>query len=181
MAAQTPILIDRCVQCSQPASQVCGGCSNAPDIGDKITEETSYCSTECQSANWPTHETACKRLQTRKALYRAGNTLQEIFYIYREKLFDRPVDRIEVTGTLEERNMKMRIYETEWPQIVTNYDFIQPFPSSMCNSLEEKQALLTYLTCSDAIGSMHDLIEYMLAGKHREFFFIRPNQLTDGL
>jgi hypothetical protein len=138
MATQNPIPTTRCAQCNQPANQVCKGCADTPDIDKKATiGKTYYCNSDCQRLNWSTHKSTCKRLQNRKALYRAGAILQEIFYVYREKLFDRPVDRIEVTGSLRQRNMRMEIYKNEWPHIVTNYDYIQPFLLSICKSLEE--------------------------------------------
>ena len=80
-------------------------------------------------------------------------------------MFERPVARIEVTGTLQQRNMKMGIYESESRNVVTDSDFLVPFPTGMCKTLEEKQALLSYLSCSDTVIGMHDLIEYMLKGK----------------
>jgi hypothetical protein len=84
-------------------------------------------------------------------------------------MFERPVARIEVTGSLQQRNMRMEIYGREPCEVVTDSDFLVPFPTSMCKTLEEKQALLSYLSCSDTVILMHDLIEYMLKGKQNLF------------
>jgi hypothetical protein len=49
-----------------PAAQACSGCGRAPDAGGAAfnlcggCRVASYCSAECQRAQWPAHKAACK-------------------------------------------------------------------------------------------------------------------------
>ena len=101
--------------------------------------------------------------QSRKMLYRAGSFLQEAFYMYREKVFDKEIIRI------EEAAGKLRIHEaplTEGPKI--DVDFLHRFPTALFSGPEKEQkkkALLTMLACTDAMAWMHDLAKYLLNGQ----------------
>jgi hypothetical protein len=163
MATQNTVTT-RCAQCSEPATQVCIACKDAPDIGDNITEKAYYyCNRQCQVAHWSTHKSICKRLQTRKALYRAGSTLQKVFYMYREKCFDKLVARI------ERKNGKMYIHEGvyNYEGMISEMDFLETFPESLCESEEEKLALLSHIACSDAVAWLHELIKFMIGGQYQ--------------
>lgn len=41
-----------CPRCTEAATKICGGCKNI-----------SYCSLECQQADWPSHKCLCKNFQ----------------------------------------------------------------------------------------------------------------------
>ncbi|CZT53010.1 uncharacterized protein RSE6_14441 [Rhynchosporium secalis] len=65
-----------------------------------------YSSPKCQKEDRQHHKGICKRLQTRKGLYRAGSVLQEIFYMYREKLYEKfyvKIDKSEGRLTAEDK------------------------------------------------------------------------------
>lgn len=62
-------------------------------------------------------------LEVRKLLYRAGTLLQEGFYLYMEKVFDKLVTKIETRGG------KIYIYEGNYTrQLVGSYDALENFP-----------------------------------------------------
>jgi hypothetical protein len=99
-----------CAHYQKPAPQTCSGCKDVPETGSKI-ETTHYCSTECEKSDWANHKQLCKSLQTKKAFYRAGSVLQEIFYIYREKAFDKPIAKT------EKKDGKMCIHEGKYGKV----------------------------------------------------------------
>ena len=84
--------------------------------------------------------------------------------MYREKVFDKLVIRIEETAG------KLRIHEaplTEGPQM--ELDSLHPFPTALLFGPEKghnKKALLTMLACTDAVAWMHDLVKYLLDGQY---------------
>ena len=54
-----------------------------------------YYSVNCQKGDWKERKTQCKFRMDRLVLFRIGDTLQKIFHIYREVLFDKVIARIE--------------------------------------------------------------------------------------
>jgi hypothetical protein len=112
----------------------------------------------CQTADWKAHKTTCRRLKTRKSFYRAGELLQEVFYLYREKLFDKLIDRI------EHRDGKMYIHEGRYSQLLTEYDRLVPFPTSLCQDSQDKKALLAHISCDDAVAWLGDITKHILEG-----------------
>lgn len=153
---------NQCAQCNQPASQVCNGCVDAPDIGANITMgKTYYCNSECQRANWSSHKSACKRLQIRKVFYRAAPTLQKMFDVYREEFFEKTVTKV------EEKDGKLYIYETMSSSLMLiAFDALTDFPGHLLMSEDDKKSVLSFSASDTAVGWMHNIIEYMLAGKH---------------
>jgi len=92
-------------------------------------------------------------------LFRIGDTLQKIFYEYRETFFD------EVIGTVETKNGKLYIgFPKDYP-LGAELDLPFKFPSDLCATLEEKYGVLSYLKCEDALLWMHHIMKYMLEGK----------------
>jgi len=144
----------KCAHCSKIAARACTGCKDSPNANN-----TYYCNGACQTAGWKVHRNDCKRLQTRKALYQGGSLLQEVFYIYREKVFDKLVVRV------EEKNGEVYTHEGIYNRPVSFVDYFLPFPKDLVPKKEDRQGLLTYLACSDAVGWMHDMIKHVLAGE----------------
>ena len=120
-----------------------------------------YCSSECQKADWNNHLPLCRTLRNRKALYNAGNILQEIFYQYREKVFDKVVAKIEKQGG------KLLIFEGLYQPSTTEWDTLEQFPVELCQDKEDKKTILVYDAGDDAVGWMQDTIEYTLSGNSR--------------
>lgn len=148
-----------CANCQQPAINTCSACKDAPQYDPAVIEEKPwYCTTECQRIHWTEHRRICKALKQRKEFFRLGSLLQGLFYMYREKVFDRPVVRMEEDG-------KLLVHESAWPRIRSGLDMVQPFPSNLCRDTFDKQSLLVYLACEDAVGWMHDLVRVLAPGE----------------
>ncbi|TVY60736.1 hypothetical protein LSUE1_G007922 [Lachnellula suecica] len=103
----------------------------------------------------------------RKQLYRAGEILQELVYVHREKNFDMILTKVEKKP---EGGDTMYIHETDYAKkrksgkITALGDLVYPFPSDLIPDLRDKQAVLAHLACDDAVGWMHDVVQYFLGG-----------------
>lgn len=112
--------------------------------------------------DWESHKQLCLQARARKALYRIGDLLQAMFYMYREVAFDMAVPSIEEkdgiwripTGTREE------------VPCVPYMPMLFPFPNHLVKTKEDKQGLLTLMASPDSVGIMHDMVNYLMAGKH---------------
>ncbi|KAG4434740.1 hypothetical protein IFR05_009766 [Cadophora sp. M221] len=177
MDSATPPVTSACAQCSKSAIRICAGCRDAPVITGGI-QSIHYCSNECQVADWPTHKMICKGLKYRKILYRAGATLQQIFYLYREQVFDT------VFTKFEEKDGKFYIHEgaTTTPHNNNHASLPLPFPHDLCGSVEHKQAMLVHRTSGEAnnlsspdIASSITEISFKLKNPSHELVIIGPN------
>lgn len=80
--------------------------------------------------------------------------MQEIFYIYREKVFDKDIESIDRDGntiTLNERAGGL-------------VSVSHPFPATLVASRKEKNAILSCMDSSDALAYMHGTIKEALKG-----------------
>jgi hypothetical protein len=78
-----------CARSRKPATKPCTRCMDAPSSTEHPFVNVLYCSSECQNSTWNTHKALCNHLENRKLLYRAGSILQENFYVFKERTFDR--------------------------------------------------------------------------------------------
>jgi hypothetical protein len=107
---QTTSASPTCAHCAKPATLYCSACKAAPVYDEKEgveNENVRYWTAQCQKLDWVKHKGLCKALKERKAFFRLDSLLQEMFYMYREKVFDRPVAR------LEEKDGKLFIHEAD--------------------------------------------------------------------
>lgn len=148
-----------CAYCQMLALNTCAGCTDTPGF-----ENTFYCSLSCSQADKAQHKKLCKSLNTRRTMYRAGETLQEIFYMYREKLFDMPIVKVEKRAYhLYER---LDIHQGVYKFSLKDLGNLQVFPSEMCQSEDDKKSVLVYLASEHFIAWMHEITCYFLRGKH---------------
>lgn len=135
-----------CANCQKPAYTACSGCNDTPDYGQEEAKKTSYCSSECQKANWAAHSKLCKKLQNRKALFRATDILQEIFYLYREKTFDKRITKV------EEKDGIIFVHELnpfDGKDTINELDLLQQFPSDLAE--DHRKAILANMACTDTL------------------------------
>ena len=145
-----------CVYCRQDAKLVCNGCNEAPGIDGKVVAKMWYCGAVCQRSHWKTHKELCKPHQARKTLYRAGAMAQLAFYLYREKIFDRLIAKT------EKKHNGLYLYEGYYGET----QFLVPFPKDLFPDENDKLAVLTYLSSTDAIAYMLEMIEWMVKGAY---------------
>ncbi|KAF1831122.1 hypothetical protein BDW02DRAFT_506022 [Decorospora gaudefroyi] len=88
-----------CTHCRGPAARRCTGCLVAPDYDEKPSAPSFYCSIDCQKAEWPQHQTDCRKLQARKSLNRAASLLQAIVYKIRMHTTVLQITSAHVEGT----------------------------------------------------------------------------------
>lgn len=68
---------------------------------------------------------------------------------------------------IEKRAGEMYLHEGEYDPIqkeCTVIDLLHQFPTALVSNDNDKKAILTHLSCSDAVGYMHDLVRYILQG-----------------
>ncbi|KAL8942158.1 MAG: hypothetical protein Q9211_001527 [Gyalolechia sp. 1 TL-2023] len=139
-----------CIRCCQPATKSCAACVNAPADEYGSHESSWYCGVDCQKGDWHRHKSLCNAPVLRKVLYRAAETAQELFYIYREIVFDKLI--VKVARKEKEIIVHEGLYE----------ECFIPFPSSLFPEEKEKKAMLTYLACGDVCGYLGVVLKTML-------------------
>ena len=87
-------------------------------------------------------------------MYRAADTAQAMFYVFREITFDKLIVKV------ERAKGELRLFEGLYQD-----EILVPFPASLIKDENEKKAVLTYLACGDACGYMDVAIKTMLGGK----------------
>ena len=143
-----------CAHCNKPASDYCRGCSEVIDE-QTIPLKTFYCNAGCQKAGWADHKTFCNNLRRKKQLHRAAHLLQAAFYGYRMRIFDISVAKIEKKG------YKLHVWEGPY----SGLQCLASFPNHLVPDEKDKEALLSHLTCNDALAWMYQLERQLLDGK----------------
>lgn len=158
-----------CGYCKKQATQPCSGCHGARGYEKEDAVKTRYCNAECRKADWKSHKDLCKRLEARKALYRAADTMQQVFYLYQKNRWTWNIEKVERVKDTSRQNDNEPIekctslYFHRSRHSSTN--FPKPFPDSLFVSDREKESALAYLNCHDSILSMQDMVMSMLEGK----------------
>lgn len=137
--------------------KVCSGCNDVLNSsGTKLMSQTRFCNEACQKADWLVHKPVCKAHQARKMLYRAGRTAQLAFYKYREESWDQPsIDRVDGSG----RDLVFCETSDDGQE-----GGLRPFQHHLFKNEDDKQAVLTYSGCTDAVHYMYWLLHPMLKG-----------------
>ncbi|KAL8633169.1 hypothetical protein Q9189_001069 [Teloschistes chrysophthalmus] len=136
------------------AESAASGCVDSPTLRGNQPPRTFYCTPTCQRAAWHVHKKICNTLSARKRVYRAGDTIQRIFYAYRERIFEKMFAKIEVEGDT------MYMYEGEYGED----QYLVPFPHHLFSCEEEEWAALTFHACSDAVAFMCHILKIFLKG-----------------
>lgn len=165
-----PVLAKVCTVCQEEADLTCAGCKNTPDH-----ENTSYCSPECQKADWKNHMPQCKFSKAKKGLFRAGDLMQELWYgplvhdntqctdsisryAHREMSFDKNFAKLENKGNViylqEGSGEKKPFYK---------------FPNEICETEIEKHAVLSFLGSMEAVAAFQPFVVRLLKSTHPKF------------
>ncbi len=142
-----------CARCHKDATKFCPRCKWTPDNfpGAEATK-TYYCNSACQQEDWIDHKTVCKATQERKSLYRTGLIVQDVFYKFRERVFDKLIVKV------ERKEDVTYLYEGLYKSTLL------PFPSELFPNEQERNAALVDLSCDDSVGYMREILETMLEG-----------------
>ena len=142
-----------CARCHKDTKKFCARCKWTSDNfpGVEVTK-TYYCHTACQKEDWINHRTVCKAIQERKSLYRIGLIVQNVFYKFRERVFDQLIVKVE-----REKDVTY-LYEGLYSSTLV------PFPSELFPDEQERNAVLVHLSCGDSVAYMHEILKTMLEG-----------------
>jgi len=147
-----------CAACGNSANKRCNGCIEGINHAG-APSPTFYCSTDCQKAHWAKHKAECKLADARKQLFRAGELLQAVFYIFREIAFD-----ILIASVWEKGGNKMHFYEKEWEG---HEEPLFMFPADSIPEDHDRHALLTHHACGDALAYLHEFSLKVTKGEYR--------------
>jgi hypothetical protein len=141
-----------CTVCGVPATKSCHACAGGIDAAGDLAAKTFYCSVECQTTHWASHKPICKQLRIRKQLYRAGMTLQGLFYAYRERAFDTPLRHIERFGNkIEIHGAVGQPASARWRNVM--------------GDLSTKKAVLSWLSSVDSVLYMGNIVKSTINGQ----------------
>lgn len=141
-----------CTVCDVPAAKSCHACAEGIDAAGDAAAKTFYCSVECQTSHWASHKPICKQLKIRKQLYRAGKTLQGLFYAYRERAFDAPL------GSIERFGNKIEIHGAVGQPTTERW-------RNFLGDLDTKKAVLSWLSSIDGVIYMRNIVKLMINGQ----------------
>ncbi|KAJ4137508.1 hypothetical protein NW768_003095 [Fusarium equiseti] len=122
-----------CNNCGLDAPLRCAGCKGAPSYHNGEGLNVSYCSRECQKADWPHHKTACRKLKERKSLLRAVALLKATMISHREVQYNWNLTKIEPRD--EALFLKLNRKRYGLPRPVK-------FPDHLTSNAEHKEAAL---------------------------------------
>jgi len=101
----------------------------------------------------------CKKFRARTTLYRAGELLRQIFLTYRKNAYESPISHVrEENGIIYLARMGGRIPKFRKDGLI--YDF----PDNLCSGEEQKQAILSWNGCDEALLLILELSDWMLEG-----------------
>lgn len=148
-----------CGHCGKEATEPCPSCHGAPGY-ESEPMKTNYCNAWCQLADEGNHRISCKELQARKKLYRVGDTIQQVFYLYEKNRWAwNMYNVVKIPDTDDEHENSMILFLGPWN------GYLQPFPEGLLAGQKEKESVLAHLNCHDSIVSMHEMVESVLLGK----------------
>ena len=145
----------KCSVCQKEANLVCKGCKNTPDSAGSLTG-VYYCDASCQKDDWSAHKIHCKMSNDRRALYRAGIVLQQLYCTYSRYTWTWPIERIKKRGN------KWEVFYGEEPRSTSP---IIPFPDALFPNAQDKVSILAWRGCNDAVAYLHIATKGMLKGE----------------
>lgn len=114
----------------------------------------------------------------RLAIYRAGEIVQRLIYMFQEVSFGKSVlgvDKSGASGTLLVHTLTRRKNQKSWDFNI--HDLLHPFPSKMFPQVKAKQAMLTF-RAHHVLDWLHNVILHYFM-KTSEYFFICKQGLSN--
>ena len=127
-----------CSVCGKDSSSKCARCAQP------------YCSSFCQTQDWPAHKQDCKAKQIERTLFRAAQLFRECYYLFRKKTFEFDVRSIKKEG--QDLVVKTGTIAGDICGIFMR------FPNELFENEEDKHAVLSMKMCTLAHGYFHDFI-----------------------
>jgi hypothetical protein len=138
-----------CSACGKQATNKCSGCS-------KTASTTRYCSTECQTIDWPKHKVACKELQLEHKIKRAAIVVRETWLRFREIIWYIPIKKVIIR---DKEIVMYKDYKKEGTGL-----FVE-FPEELMPNNSVKESLLCNLSCGYSLAVLHTFIAQLLKGE----------------
>jgi len=131
-------------------------CEDSPFNEDS---DARYCSQACQEEDECNNRNDCQDIDVREGLYRASFLLQQIFYMCREKMYDRPINAIQYVDDL----MILHFNRTEIDTPIDNR--LLQFLEVHCRTAEDRASLLSYMGCNYVTMYLGEVAKFLLKGK----------------
>ena len=160
-----------CGNCKKETSFFCTNCLGAQGYENDSPAETGYCDAACQEADWESHNELCERRRARKILYRAGDTIKQVFQLFLKSKWCRDIYDVKMVRNAyfqrgdEPIDRCDTLYLLDSPDLFDG--FLKPFPAELFLNEQEKESALAHLNCHSSIVCMQDMVESMLHGKCR--------------
>ena len=150
----------RCSRCGKAATLVCGGCKDLPAGRGNETTKTWYCSGTCQKEDWKLHKESCTMAKSRQLLYRAASIAKGLFYVHQENTFTWGFFR------KIERHGRYCVLFIDQEKSENRKCLLVPFSTvvNATSDLQEQEAILTHLSCNDAVAHFGPYLIEMLKG-----------------
>lgn len=142
-----------CMNCNEPARLRCPSCEYDEETETK--RPTWYCGKSCQARDWKTHKARCIQTTRLNHLYRAARVAQSASYCVRKNVFDLNITRIDVSGGT------IHLHAGAYDERVTH-----DFPDHLISDSAVHDALLSHLSCNDAMVLMHSLFRGLFKGMY---------------
>jgi hypothetical protein len=160
---------EQCAACTKPPlgqSLTCPSCVDGVDENGEPTS-TIYCDEKCRNADAQKHASECNAKNELKEVYRAGEILQAVFYVWRETGFDLKIARVRKTNSSGKALLVVREgnYHTSDSKPYGSEGPFFKFPALPNLDEQDKGAILSLSSCGDAMGHLLTLHKKLLAGK----------------
>lgn len=145
-----------CSHCHNPMKIRCTGCCEAPVYDEDTREDTFYCGSVCQQADWRQHKPTCKTLQHRKYLHRAASLLQQMMYWIQRHASPTQFKSACVDGSWIYINRCLSV------ELAAGLH-LAPFSISLGGNRDLFDAVSVYMDCMEAMVYLYSLTKELLA------------------
>lgn len=143
----------QCSACCAPTKKKCAGC-----------KASSYCSTICQTKDWPTHKNICSDLKLESTLARAAALIQDAYLTFRKNTWSDTIKKV------EDHEGELIIHDGD---LWENPKGFVEFPDDIVpNNKRARLGVLTAWMYDEPYTSLATLIEKIPHGKYFQSLFV---------